>query len=421
MKGKSLNILPSVPAYVWTLLALVSGIVLGGLFPEAFAVIASGTTAVIKFVVLFVPILIFAALSPACATLVKRGLAGKFAGSVVAWFILSSAFAGFIGVIVSSTLFRIPISGKESGLWSEAVKMFQSFGERSGASFPLLAIVFAIGIGVIAVWIRPLFILLSKIEKAIGKIGQALSYFLIPILFCLGVTIGVRFGPKLGMEHFLTMVFYTFCLCSVWSVIYLIVMTKLITKRNMKKLVTIYFLPTAIFAAGTISSLVTLPINLANIKKYGVRDEVADFVIPFGAVTNMDGSALMNIAFVPILMKLVFGLEISWTVMLIIWPAVVLFTIAAPGLPAGMGSSLWTATLITSMLGFEEPLKTNFITMFVALYGGIPDMFVTVSNCTGDGLTAVLFDSRFDRFLRSKNRRESLDRYQNKQINRKGR
>lgn len=404
MKGKNQNILLSVPAYFWTLIALVLGIVLGGLFPKALAAIASGTTAGIQFIVLFVPILIFAALSPACATLVKRGLAGKFATSVVTWFVLSSAVAGLIGVIVSSTIFRIPFSGKESGLWSELIHMFQVFGEGGGASFPLLAIVIAIVTGVIAVWIRPLFVLLSKIEKVIARMGQTLGYFLVPILFCLGVTIGVKFGPKLGMEHFLTMVFYTFILCSLWSMFYILVITKLMTKSNIKKLFTIYFFPTAIFAAGTISSLVTLPINLTNIKKYGVRDEVADFVIPFGAVTNMDGSALMNIAFVPILLKVIFGLEISWMVMLIIWPAVVLFTIAAPGLPAGMGSSLWTATLIASILNFDESLKTSFITMFVALYGGIPDMFVTASNVTGDGLTAILFDSKFDRYLKLKNR-----------------
>jgi len=397
-----LNILRAVPAYCWTLFALVLGIVLGGFFPEAFAAIASGTTAVIKFIVSLVPILIFAALSPACATLVKRGLAGKFASSVVTWFVLSSAFAGLIGVIVSATLFGIPFSGKETGIWSEAVRMFHVFGEQSGASYPLLAIVFAIVIGVIAVWIKPLFILLSKVEKAISKMGQALSLFLIPILFCLGITIGVRFGPKLGMGHFLTMVFYTFILCSLWSMFYVLVITKLITKTGIKRLITVYFLPTAIFAAGTISSLVTLPINLTNIKKYGVRDEVADFIIPFGAVTNMDGSALMNIAFVPILLQYIFGMDISWTVMLIIWPAVVLFTIAAPGLPAGMGSALWTSTLVASMLGFEEPLKSSFTTTFVALYGGIPDMFVTASNCTGDGLTAVMFDNFFKRFLRNK-------------------
>lgn len=403
VKGKNPKPFGSIPAYLWTLMALVLGIGIGGLFPGTFASIASGTTAVIQFIVLFVPILIFAALSPACATLVKRGLAGKFAASVVTWFVLSSAIAGLIGVVVSSTLFRIPFSGKESGLLSEAIGMFRVFGEGSGASFPLLAIVFAIIIGVIAVWIRPLFFLLSKIEIAIRKMGQALGYFLIPILFCLGVTIGVKFGPKLGMEHFLKMVFYTFVLCSLWSLSYIFVIVKLIIKRNIMKLITEYFLPTAIFAAGTISSLVTLPINLTNIKKYGVRNEVADFVIPFGAVTNMNGSALMNIAFVPILLKTIFGLEISWMVMLTIWPAVVLFTIAAPGLPAGMGSALWTATLIASLLGFDESLKASFITMFVALYGGIPDMFITVSNCTGDGLTAVLFDSKFDRFLNTKN------------------
>jgi Na+/H+-dicarboxylate symporter len=169
-----------------------------------------------------------------------------------------------------------------------------------------------------------------------------------------------------------------------------------------KQLLTEYFIPTAVFAAGTISSLVTFPINLANIKKYGVRKEVADFVISFGAVTNMDASALVNIAYGPFILHYVFGLELSWTVMLVAWPTVVLFTIAAPGLPAGMGTALWTSTLFTTMLGIEEPMRSTVITTWVALYGGIPDMFITAANCTGDGLSAVLFDKYFDRFLGGK-------------------
>ena len=398
-KGENLNILRSVPTYLWTLLALVLGIALGGFFPGAFAAVASGTTTVIRFFVSLVPVLIFAALSPACATLVKRGLAGKFAGSVVAWFVLSSAFAGLIGVIVSTVIVRVPFSGSETGVWTEAVRMFRIFGERGGASFPLLAILFAIVIGVVSVWIKPLFAFLSKIEAGVNKMGQGLSYFLIPILFCLGVTIGVNFGPKLGMGHFFTMVVYTFILCTAWSSFYILAIKKLVKGTVLKRLLSVYFFPTAIFAAGTISSLVTLPINLTNIKKYGIRDEAADFIIPFGAVTNMDGSALINIAFVPAVLHFVFGLDISLTVLLIVWPAVVLFTVAAPGLPAGMGSALWTSTLIAAMLGFEEPLKSSFITTFVALYGGVPDMFITASNCTGDGLTAIFFNSRFARFF----------------------
>jgi len=397
-----LKTLRAIPVYFWTFSALVLGITLGGFFPAAFASIAAGTTAVVKFVVSIVPILIFAALSPAFATLVKRGLAGKFAASVVAWFVISSAFAGLIGLIVSSLMFSIPFSGGGTGVWSEAAGMFRVFGQESGASLPLLAILIAVLIGAVAVWVQPVYGLLAGIEKALAKLGSVLGYFMIPILICLGITIGVQFGPKLGMGHFLSITLFSFALCCSWSLIYILVLLRGILKRKVKRLLTEYIIPTAVFAAGTISSLVTFPVNLANIKKYGVRDEVADFVISFGAVTNMDASALVNIAFGPFILHYIFGIEISWTVMLIAWPAVVLFTIAAPGLPAGMGTALWTSTLFASMLGIEEPMKSTVITTWVALYGGIPDMFITAANCTGDGLSAVLFDNYFEKFLGGK-------------------
>jgi Na+/H+-dicarboxylate symporter len=394
--------LRAVPVYFWTFSALVAGIVLGGFFPLELASVAAGTTAVVKFIVSLVPILIFAALSPAFATLVKRGLAGKFAASVVSWFVVSSAFAGLIGLIASSLVFRIPFSSGRSGFWSEAVGMFSVFREGSGASLPLIAILLAVVIGAVAVWIQPLYRLLAGIEKTVSKLGSLLGYLMIPILICLGITIGVEFGPKLGMGHFLTITLFTFLLCCCWSLIYCWVLIRVILKRSVKHLLTEYFIPTAVFAAGTISSLVTFPINLANIKKYGVRKEVADFVISFGAVTNMDASALVNIAYGPFILHYVFGLELSWTVMLVAWPTVVLFTIAAPGLPAGMGTALWTSTLFTTMLGIEEPMRSTVITTWVALYGGIPDMFITAANCTGDGLSAILFDTYFDRFLGGK-------------------
>jgi Na+/H+-dicarboxylate symporter len=393
-----LKTLRAVPVYFWTFSSLVSGIALGGFFPEAFTSIAAGTTAVVKFVVAIVPLLIFAALSPAFATLVRRGLAGKFAASVVVWFVISSALAGLIGLIVASLVFALPFAGGETGVWSEAVGMFRVFLEGSGASLPLLAILLAVTIGAVAVWIRPLYGFLAGIEKAVAKLGGLLGYLMIPILICLGITIGVQFGPKLGMGHFLSITLFTFALCCSWSLVYVLVLVKGILKQSAKRLLTVYLIPTAVFAAGTISSLVTFPVNLANIKKYGVRDEVADFVISFGAVTNMDASALVNIAYGPFILHYIFGIEISWTVMLIAWPAIVLFTIAAPGLPAGMGTALWTSTLFTSMLGIEEPMRSTVITTWVALYGGIPDMFITAANCTGDGLSAVLFDNFFEKF-----------------------
>ena len=88
--------------------------------------------------------------------------------------------------------------------------------------------------------------------------------------------------------------------------------------------------------------------------------------------------------------------------MLAAWPAVVLFTIAAPGLPAGMGTALWSATLFANILGIEGQAQGEFIATWIALSGGIPDMLRTATNCTGDGYTAIIFDGRFDEYFARK-------------------
>jgi hypothetical protein len=65
-----------------------------------------------------------------------------------------------------------------------------------------------------------------------------------------------------------------------------------------------------------------------------------------------------------------------------------------------MGTALWSATLFANVLGLEGQLQGEFIAGWIALSGGIPDMFRTATNCTDDGYTAIIFDSRFDEFFR---------------------
>jgi Na+/H+-dicarboxylate symporter len=388
----------SVPSYVWTLTALLAGIISGGLFPSWLMPVANGTTTGIKFVITLVPLLIFAALSPAVAMLVKRGLAGKFAMSVVSWYVLSSALSGLLGLTVSSIIFGIPFSTEAQGGFSEAAKMIRTLGDQGGASLPLLSIAGAVFVGIISVWINPLYDFLKRIEKWTHGLGSKIGYVLVPVITCLGVSIGVKFGALTGMEHYFVMSLYTFLLCLAWFFFYTFVILKWIAKRPFRKMMTDYYVPTSIFAAATCSSLATLPVNLANAKKFGVRDEVADFVIPFGAVVNLNASTLAYVAYAPFVLSYIYGIQVSWLILFIAWPAIVLFTIAAPGLPAGMGTALWSGTLFASMMGIEEPVKSNFIATWIALSGGLPDMFRTTTNCTGDGFTAILFDRFFDKF-----------------------
>jgi Na+/H+-dicarboxylate symporter len=387
------------PAYVFTFSALTIGIIIGGVFTDALAPVARGTTLLIRVIVALVPVLIVLALSPAIATLMRRGLAGRFAGSVILWYLLSSAVAGLFGLLVSSFIFRIPIATEGAGAWNEAVSMFRAFGEQPGASLPLVAIVAAVLVGVVSVRVDTLYALMRKVERGIADTGDKLGYAMIPLILLFGISIGVRFGARLGMGHYATMTLYTAGMCLVWWLFYVFVIVRRITRRPVYDVLNEYYVPTAVFAASTCSSLATLPVNLANAKRYGVRDEVADFVLPIGAVVNLDASTLMYMAYAPFVLTYVFGIEISWTILLVAWPALVLFTVAAPGLPAGIGTALWSATLFASMVGLTGQTHSEFVATWVALSGGLPDMFRTATNCTGDGFTAMVFDSWFEKWF----------------------
>jgi Na+/H+-dicarboxylate symporter len=391
--------LADVPAYIWTFVALATGVFLGGAFPEPLSPVATGTAALIQAVVMLVPLLILVALSPAIAILVRRGLAGRFAGSVVLWYVGTSVLAGLLAVVFSSLIFQIPFSSGTGPAWSEVLSMLTTFGS-GGASVPLLAIVAGILLGIFGARHEPTYRRLRRIADGIENAGDRLGYIMIPLVLALGITLGVRFGARLGLAHYVALTGYTLVLCVLWWAFYTFVLVRRISRRPLRPILSDYYVPTAIFAAGTCSSLATLPINLANARKVGVREEVAEFVLPFGAVANLDASALAYVAYGPFIISYVFGFDLSWTVMLAAWPAIVLFTIAAPGLPAGMGTALWSATLFASVLGLEGPAQGEFVATWLALSGGIPDMLRTATNCTGDGYTAIIFDSRFDQLFR---------------------
>ena len=372
------------------------GLAAGGLYPELLAPVAAGTGVLIRWIVTVVPVLIVAALSPAVATLIRRGLAGRFAGAVVLWYVATSAVAGLLALLTSALLFGIPFSTGDAGAWDEASCMLSSFGE-GGASLPLLAIAGGVILGVVGGKHDATYRFLKRIADGIERSGSKMAYVMVPLILAFGITLGVRFGARLGVAHYFTMAAYTAFLCAVWWAFYVFVLVRRVGGRtDLKEILTRFYLPTALFAAGTTSSLATLPINLSNVKKVGVRDEVADFVIPFGAVANLDASALAYIAYGPFVVSHVFGLELSWLMLLAAWPAVVLFTIAAPGLPAGMGTALWSATLFANILGLEGSAQTDFVATWIALSGGLPDMLRTATNCTDDGFTAIIFDARFD-------------------------
>jgi Na+/H+-dicarboxylate symporter len=396
------------PAYVWALLALLAGIVSGGMMPLALAPVANATRTVLSFVVLVAPVLIIGALSPAVATLIRRGLAGRFAGAVLGWFMFSSVAGSLLGILVAALIFDLPLA-PGGGAFAQAASMLRELGSGGPASFAVLAVPIAVSIGLIGVKVDRVYDALRRVERAIARLGMSIGYALAPLILALGIMIGVTFGARLGVSHYGTIVVYSAMLAVVWWLFYVFVLLRYVGGvRSLRRLLKDYYFPTALFAAGTCSSLATIPVNLANAKNYGVLDEVADFVIPIGTIVHKGASAMQYMAYGPLIAGYFFGLPIGWSHMLVVWPVVVLYSMAAPGVPGAMGLSLWTGVLYASLLGLHDPVRSTFVGTWVALTGGIPDMFRSSGNATADGFSAIIFSNNFDKYFRRGARRSPV-------------
>ncbi|SET75133.1 Na+/H+-dicarboxylate symporter [Natronincola peptidivorans] len=136
----------------------------------------------------------------------------------------------------------------------------------------------------------------------------------------------------------------------------------------------------ALFVFATCSSVAAIPVTLKNVKSLGVSEKVGNFVVPFGAVINMDGTAIYQ-AIAAIFAAQIFGIELTIVQQLMIMLAATLASIGTAGVP---GSGLVMLTIVLTTVGL--PLEA------IGLLAGIDrilNMGRVVANITGDAACAV--------------------------------
>lgn len=136
-----------------------------------------------------------------------------------------------------------------------------------------------------------------------------------------------------------------------------------------------------LFIFATCSSVATIPLNLKCTKKLGVSDKIADFVIPFGAVMNMNGTAIYE-AVAVVFAAQVFGINLTITEQVMVMITAVLASIGTAGIP---GSGLVMLTIVLNAVGL--PLET------IGLLAGIDrilNMARVIPNIVGDAAAAVI-------------------------------
>ncbi|MGO1469764.1 MAG: dicarboxylate/amino acid:cation symporter, partial [Tissierella sp.] len=143
-------------------------------------------------------------------------------------------------------------------------------------------------------------------------------------------------------------------------------------------------IPAYLTAIGTQSSAATIPVTLKQTAKNGVRDEIAEFVIPLGATIHLSGSTITLVACSMAVMMLN-GMSVSFATMFPFIMMLGVTMVAAPGVPGG--AVIAALGLLETMLGFPEPMLALMIALYVA-----QDSFGTACNITGDGAIAVFMD-----------------------------
>ena len=372
----------------WIVVAIVLGISCSFFFPEWLArifITFNGLFA--NFLGFFVPVLIFALITPAIAGL-GRG-AGKWLGITAGIAYSSTVISGLIAWALSAFLYPW-LLGDQSLVTNvddvEAGGISPFFEVEIPPPFEVmtaLVLAFCIGLAMTAVKSDTMYKVATELEGAIMKV---VTSFVIPLLplFIFGIFLNLGMNENMGS----TMAAFgkVLALSVIMTVVLLIVqyliagliagVNPFTALRNM--------LPAYFTALGTSSSAASIPVTLRSTLNNKVDENVAGFVVPLCATIHLSGS-MMKIGLYAFAVIYMGGLDVPWGLYLGFILLLGIMMIAAPGVPGG---AIMAATgLLASMLGFNDEMVALMIAAYIVV-----DSFGTAANVTGDGAIALVLN-----------------------------
>ncbi len=140
--------------------------------------------------------------------------------------------------------------------------------------------------------------------------------------------------------------------------------------------------PAQLVAFSTSSSAATLPVTMEQVeKKLGVHNDISSFVLPVGVTINMDGTSLYQ-AVATVFIAQVFGIDLTFSQLLIILITATLASIGSAGVP---GAGMVMLIIVLNSVG----LPIEGLALIMAIDRPL-DMLRTVVNVTGDAMIATL-------------------------------
>lgn len=366
------------------IIAIILGIVCSFFFPEWLArVFATFNGLFSGFLGFFVPVLIFALITPAIASL-GHG-AGKWLGVTAGIAYVSTVISGLIAFGVSQAVYPWLLKGTSmvKAVDIEEAAISPYFKVDMPAPLEVMSsllLAFTVGIAMAAIRANTL---QSGAEELRDVVMRVIERFIIPLLplyiFGVFLTMGMNGNLKTTLTAFgKVLVLATIMTWVVLLIQYLLVgaYARINPFTALKNMLPAYFT-----ALGTSSSAATIPVTLKAVRKNGVTQSVADFVVPLCATVHLSGS-MQKIALFAFSIVYMTNLDMSPGVAIGFIFLLGIMMVAAPGVPGG--AIMAAVGLLQSQLGFDDGQVALMIAAYIAI-----DSFGTACNVTGDGAIAL--------------------------------
>ena len=242
-----------------------------------------------------------------------------------------------------------------------------------------LAVVCGLAVGLIGEYTKVLKDLFEAFNSLFLTITTMIAGFIPAAVFCSVALLVIEMGSNslfsvLGAGA--TNVLAIICMLCVYGLLILI-MGRLnpltFFRKNREGMLTSFTL---------CSSSAAMPTNLHTCTdKLGISPKVCNFSIPLGATVNMDGTSIY-LAVMGLFLARAYGVAIVPSSLISLALTIILLSLGAPGVPGA-------AIVCLSVVLGELNVPVEAIGLIIAI-DPIMDMFITMSNTTGDVMTALV-------------------------------
>lgn len=381
MKHIKIGLLPRI------IIAIILGVLCGMFFPEwAVRFFITFNSIFSHFLSFLIPLIILGLVTPAIADI------GKGAGKLLLITALiaygDTVFSGFLSYFTSTGIFPALIDRSQAAQAVAAADELQPFFTIEIP--PLLDVMsalvtaFVMGLGIS-------FFESTQLKKVFDEfrdiIAKTIEVALIPILplYIFSIFLNMSFTGQAWhiINVFVAIIGVIFVMHILLLVLQYCLAGAIARKSPFRALYNM--LPAYFTALGTSSSAATIPVTLKQVKKNGVSEGIAGFVVPLCATIHLSGSA-MKITACAVALMIMQGLPVDVGHFAGFILLLGIMMVAAPGVPGG--AIMAALGVLQTVLGFSAEQQAVMIALYITM-----DSFGTACNVTGDGAIALVVDT----------------------------